>query len=57
VVRPVPLVCGTHYLLSEVLKSRPEVSLLHRVDEAPANIVVDKLKQFEDDDDEADDYR
>ena len=54
--RPVSLVCGTHYLVSEVLKSRPEVNLLNPVDETPSDSIDDKLKKFEDDDD-ADDYR
>ena len=49
--RPVSLVCGTHYLVSEVLKSRPEVNLLNPVDETPSDSIDDKLKKFEDDDD------
>jgi hypothetical protein len=55
--RPAPLVCSTHFLISEVLKSRPEISLLNKVDEMPASEIEGKLKQFEDDDGEADDYR
>ena len=53
--RPAPLVCSTHYLLSEVLKSRPELNILNRVDETPET--VGDLRKFEDDDGEADDYR
>ena len=49
--------CSTQYLLSEVLKSRTDVSVLNLVDETPANEIEDKLKVFQDDDGEADDYR
>jgi hypothetical protein len=46
-IRPVPLVCGTHFLISEVLKSRPEVNLLNRVDETPDDdIQVASLETF-----------
>ena len=55
--RPVSLVCGTNFLISEVLKSRPEVKLLNKVDETPDDDIEDKLKKFDEDDEEADDYR